>query len=163
MTKRSALLSCTVIALAAAIAACSSSTSPGNGTKPPGSASKGDSLNLSGSYNLTAIVLDSADGGTSTLTADANDGGTLVLTSAAYSLTWTGFFLQGSQNTHGSYVAVDTSSTVQRGTIVLYDSVKAKSQNAWYAYSGDTLTVAVPNNNGNGTSNGTEVTFWIKQ
>jgi hypothetical protein len=164
MTKRTALVSCTAIMLAAAIAACSSSTSPssssGNNPKPPSSASKGDSVNLTGTYDLAMFVFDSTDGGSASSSTDANDGATLTLNSTGYSLTWTGSFLtNGNQNTHGSYEAVDTSSTAQRGTIALYDSVKARTQNGTYAMSNDTLTVSIPDGGGNGT----DITIFIKQ
>jgi hypothetical protein len=164
MKKRTAIVSCTAIVLAAAIAACSSSTSPsannGNNPKTPSSASKGDSVDLTGTYNLAVFTFDSTDGGTASSSTDANDGATLALTSNGYTLTWTGSFLNnGNQNTHGSYEAVDTSSTAQRGTIALYDSVKARTQNGTYAMSNDTLTVSIPDGGGNGT----DITIFIKQ
>lgn len=166
MTKRSALVTCTAIVLAATIAACSGSTSPssnnsnGNAPKNPGSASKGDSVNLTGTYNLAMFMFDSTDGHAASYPPDANDGGTLTLTTAGYGLAWTGSFLNNNGNTHGSYEAVDTSSAAQRGTIALYDSVKAKTQTGVWGLSNDTLTVSLPENSGNGV---TDVTIWIKQ
>ncbi len=165
MTKRSALVTCTAIVLAATIAACSGSTSPssnnsnGNAPKNPGSASKGDSVNLTGTYNLAMFVFDSTDGHSSSQSSDANDGGTLTLNTTTYALAWTGAFLTNDQNTHGSYEAVDTSSTAQRGTIALYDSVKAKTQDGVWVLSNDTLTVSLPDGGGTGT----DVSIWIKQ
>lgn len=165
MTKRNALLCCTAIVAVAAIAACSSSTSPNpNHAQSPSSATKGQNVNLSGNYSLTAIVLDSTDGGTSTLTADANDGGTLDLTTSSYTVSFTGNFAGGGNNgSHGGYVATDTSSASQRGTLTLNDTTTsgAKTENAWYAWSTDSLVVAVPNNGSGGVAQ--QVTYWVKQ
>jgi len=157
VTKRHALLCCMAI-----VAACSSSsTSPNspNAPKSPGSASKGDSVNLNGTYSLVYFQFDSTDGNTVTQNADANDGATLALTTTTYALTWSGSFTQNDQSTHGSYEAVDTSSASQRGTIALYDSVKARTQNGVYVLSNDTLRVSLPDNSGSGS----DVTVWIKQ
>jgi hypothetical protein len=167
MTKRSAILSCTVVALAAVVAACSGSTAPSNGNNSNGSttpqspskASKGDSVDLTGTYNLAEILFDSTDGGQSSYSTDANDGGTLTITTTAYALAWTGSFLNNEQDTHGSYEAVDTSTTAARGTIALYDSVKAKTQDGTWVMSNDTLTVSLPS----GSNSVTDVTIWIKQ
>jgi hypothetical protein len=158
MTKRFTLLGC--MAVAVTIAACSSSTSPSNNnTKPPSGASKGQHVDFTGTYALQSYADDSADGGTATQHTDANNGGTLALTSAGFTLTWTGSFAQ-QQNTHGSYVATDTSSSAQRGTLVLYDSVQAKTQDAVYSYASNTLTISIPNGDG---QSGTVVTVWNKQ
>jgi hypothetical protein len=164
MTKRSAwhtVFSCTAIALAGAIVACSSSSSPTSnnpGQKSPGSAQKGDSLNLSGTYALASFTTDSADGGSSSVPVDANNGGTLVLTSTNYNLTWTGTFAQnGGGGNSGTYTAVDTSSTVDRGTLTLTSS--NGTQAAMYQFSTDTFTVTIPRANGSDT----QVTVWIKQ
>jgi hypothetical protein len=170
MTKRSALIPCAAIILAAATGACSGSTSPNNSgdnnngsTTPqsPSKAAKGDSVDLTGTYNLTMFAFDSSDGGQSTLGTDASDGGTLTITTTTYALAWTGVFQNGNQNTHGSYEAVDTSSTAERGTIALYDSVKAQTQNGTWVVSNDTLTVSIPSTGNNGTV--TDVSYWIKQ
>lgn len=165
MTKRSATLTCTAVMLAAAIAACSSSTSPSNnantsGQKPPSSAGKGNMVDFTGTYDLSTLTIDSADGGSSSLNPDANDGATLTLTTTAYQLSTTGNFSQALSNTEGSYTATDTSSSAQRGTLVLYDSAAAKTENASYSYSNSTLTVTIPNGSGSGN---TVVTAWVKQ
>jgi hypothetical protein len=157
MTKRFALLGC--IAALVTFAACSSSTSP-SGLQPPSSASKGQKVDLSGMYHLSTLTFDSADGGSWSASTDANDGATLALTTAGYTLASTGAFTQNIGQTHGSYTATDTSSAAQRGTIVLYDSVQAKTQNANYAYANNTLTVSIPNGGGQGN---TIVTAWLKQ
>lgn len=159
----------TVVLLAAAIAACSSSTSPGSnnnnntgntGQKPPSTASKGNTVDLSGTYNLSQLAIDSSDGGTATQSTDANDGATLTLTTSTYQLTAVGNFGQTLNSTHGSYVATDTSSSAQRGTLVLNDSVAAKTENAQYTYANSTLTVSIPNGSGQGNA---VITTWIKQ
>ena len=159
VTKRHALLCCMAI-----VAACSSSTTPSGsnstGQKPPSTATNGDKVDLSGTYNLSTMAVDSADGGSSTATTDANDGATLTLTTTAYTLASTGSFSQNLNNTHGSYTATDTSSASQRGTLVLYDSVAAKTQDAQYAYSNNTLTVTIPSGDGQGNA---VVTAWVKQ
>jgi hypothetical protein len=157
MTKRFALLGC--IAAAVTFAACSSSTAP-NGQQPPSSASKGQKVDFSGTYNLSTFTFDSANGGSWTANTDANDGATLALTKGAYTLASTGNFSQNISNTHGSYTATDTSSASQRGTLVLYDSVMAKTQNALYWYTDNTLHVSIANGGGNGN---TIVTDWVKQ
>ena len=159
VTKRHAVLFC----LAAIMAACSSSTSPSStspgGAKSPSNAGNGDKVDLTGTYNLSTFTFDSADGGSWMVGTDANDGATLVLTSGAYTLSSTGNFSQNISNTHGSYTATDTSSSAQRGTLVLYDSVAARTQNASYSYVNNTLTVSIPNGGGSGTI----VTAWLKQ
>jgi hypothetical protein len=157
MTKRSALLPC--LAISAVIAACSGSTAPSssNSPQPPSSASKGQEVNFTGTYDLSYLVSNGQQ-----VNSDANDGGTLTLTSTAYQLSWTGSFASGGNtDSHGSYVATDTSSTAQRGTLALYDSVAAKTENATYSYSGDTLVVTIPNSGQN--ANETIVTYWIQQ
>jgi hypothetical protein len=160
--KRTALLFCTALALTA----CSSSTSPSSnnnsstGQKPPSSASKGNTVDFTGTYGLSTMSVDSSDGGSATYTTDANDGATLTLTSAAYTLTSTGNFAQNLTSTNGTYVATDTSASAQRGTLVLNDSSAAKTQNAFYSYAGTTLSISIPNGDGNGN---TVVTAWIKQ
>jgi hypothetical protein len=154
------LVPCITAVIIAAATACSSSTSPSSSGKTvtPGGAAKGDKIDLTGTYNLASFTTDSSDGNTSTTPADANDGGTLVLTSSALTLTWTGTFAtnNGSGQT-GTYVATDTSSSVDRGTLTL--QVSSNTDNATYQYSTDTLTVAIPQNN----NGGTQVTVWIKQ
>jgi hypothetical protein len=160
VTKRHALLCLAIVAGAA----CSSSTSPsGNnsgGEKPPSSAGNGDKVNLSGTYNLSTLTIDSTDGGSASATTDANDGATLTLTTTAYTLATTGNFSQSLSNTSGSYTATDTSSSAQRGTLVLTDSAAAKTENAMYGYANNTLTVTIPNGDGSGN---TVVTAWVKQ
>lgn len=155
VTKRHAVL----LLLAAIVAACSSSTSP-NGEQSPSNAKQGQKVNLAGTYSLSTFTFDSADGGSWTASTDANNTATLTLTSAAYTLGSTGALTQNIGNTHGSYTATDTSSSAQRGTIVLYDSVAAKTQNANWAYANNTLTVTIPNGGGSGN---TIVTAWAKQ
>ena len=157
VTKRHALLFC----IAAIVAACSSSTSPSaNGEKSPSNAGNGDKVDLTGTYDLSTFTFDSADGGSWTASTDANNTATLTLTSGAYTLGSTGALTQNIGNTHGSYTATDTSSAAQRGTLVLYDSVAAKTQNANWAYANNTLTVSIPNGGGSGN---TIVTAWAKQ
>ena len=156
VTKRHALVFC----IAAIVAACSSSTSPSSGEKSPSNAGNGDKVDLTGTYDLSTFTFDSADGGSWTASTDANNTATLTLTSGAYTLGSTGALTQNIGNTHGSYTATDTSSAAQRGTLVLYDSVAAKTQNANWAYANNTLTVSIPNGGGSGN---TIVTAWAKQ
>jgi hypothetical protein len=151
VTKRHALLCCIAI-----VAACSSSTAPNS----PSNAKQGQKVNFSGTYDLSTFTFDSADGGSWSQSTDANNTATLVLTSGAYTLSSTGALTNNLGATHGSYVATDTSSSAQRGTLVLYDSVAAKTQNYLYSYSNNTLTVSAPNGGGNGN---TIVTAWAKQ
>ncbi|HWZ58092.1 MAG TPA: hypothetical protein VNW46_03870 [Gemmatimonadaceae bacterium] len=152
------LVPCITAVIIAAATACSSSTSPNSGkTVPPGSAAKGDKIDLTGTYNLASFTRDSS-GNTSSTPVDANDGGTLVLTSSAFTLTWTGTFAanNGGNGNSGTYVATDTSSSADQGTLAL---TSTKSQNGTYNYSAGTLTITLPN--GSGTV--TNVTVWIKQ
>ncbi|HXB27081.1 MAG TPA: hypothetical protein VNV25_20305 [Gemmatimonadaceae bacterium] len=155
VTKRHAVL----LLLAAIVAACSSSTSP-NGEQSPSNAKQGQKVNLAGTYSLSTFTFDSADGGSWSQSTDANNTATLTLTAGAYTLASTGALTQTLSNTHGSYTATDTSSSSQGGTLVLYDSVAAKTQNYLYSYSNNTLTVSAPNGDGNGN---TIVTAWAKQ
>jgi hypothetical protein len=156
VTTRHAVLFC----IAAIVAACSSSTSPSSGEKSPSNAGNGDKVDLTGTYDLSTFTFDSTDGGSWTASTDANDAATLTLTGSTYTLSSTGALTQNIGNTHGSYTATDTSSAAQRGTLVLYDSVAAKTQNANYAYANNTLTVTIPNGGGSGN---TIVTAWAKQ
>ena len=69
---------CTVAAIALAavgIAACS--TTKATGPTNPGSVSKGDSVNLSGTYDLAAFTA---------ATVDGSDGATLVLGKSTYNI-----------------------------------------------------------------------------
>ena len=146
----------------AAIAACSSSTSPSKsstgGTTNPSGATKGDTINFSGTYNLASFTEDSTDGNSFSTPVDGSDGGTLVLTSTNYTLTWTGSFAasNGSTPLTGTYAAVDTSSAADRGTISLAGT---QAQNGTYQFSTDTLTIALRQNNGTAT----DITVWVKQ
>jgi hypothetical protein len=151
-----------IAATVAALAACSSSTSPsksstGTSGVNPGNAAQGDSINLSGTYDLVSFTYDSSDGNSSSETVDANDGGTLVLTATTLDITWTGSFLanNGSDVT-GSYVAVDTSSTADRGVLHINST---QTQTGTYSLSNNTFTVSLPEG-GNGV---TDVSVWAKQ
>jgi hypothetical protein len=152
-----------VVAAVTLAAACSSSTSPsssgsgsGSALTGTGSAAKGDSINLSGTYDLASYTVDSADNNSSTTPANSSNGGTLVLTSTTFNLTWLGSFsANNGSGQSGSYVAVDTSSSADRGTIALTSS---KTQSGTYQFSTDTLTVNLPQSDGS-----TDVTVWIKQ
>lgn len=156
VTKRHAVL----LLLAAIVAACSSSSTSPNGEKSPSNAGNGDKVDLTGTYDLSTFTFDSADGGSWSASTDVNNTATLTLTGGAYTLGSTGALTQNIGNTHGSYTATDTSSAAQRGTLVLYDSVAAKTQNANWAYANNTLTVSIPNGGGSGN---TIVTAWAKQ
>lgn len=158
---RAKLAPCVAALIVAAIAACSSSTSPkssgSTGLTSPSGATKGDSIDLTGTYNLTHFTEDSSDGGSYSNGTDANDGGTLVLTSTNFTLTWTGAYETANGNgTSGTYVATDSSSTADRGTIVLTSN---KSQTGTYTLSNDSLYVSLPNS----SSGVTDITVWIKQ
>ena len=142
-------LTAAAIALAAVIAACSTTkaTGPGN----PGNVSKGDSVNLSGAYNLVFFT------GT---TVDPSDGATLTLTKTTYKLQSTGSFECMIGTDSGTYVAVDTASTagVVAGTLALTSLVDSGgAMQATFAISHDTLQVNVTNNNS------TQNTMWVKQ
>ena len=153
------LVPCVTLALIAAATACSSSTSPGGSSgkvTTPGNAASGDTINLAGTYDLASATVDSADGNSSSAAGSPGNGGTLVLTSTAFTLTWTGEFVTGNgTGQSGTYVAVDTSSSVDRGTIALASS---KNQAGTYLFSTDTLTITLPQSGG-----GADVTVWIKQ
>lgn len=142
---------CTVaaIALAAGIAACS--TTKATGPTNPGSVSKGDSVNLSGTYDLAAFTA---------ATVDGSDGATLVLGKSTYNITSTGSFNCMLGTDSGTYVAVDTASAsgVVAGTIVLNSLVNEGSpMQAAFVISHDSLQVNVPNNGS------VQNTLWIKQ
>jgi len=147
--KCNSLLTTAAIVMAAVIAACSttSSTGPGN----LGNVTKGDSVNLTGTYNLVFFTGE---------TVDANDGATIVLSKSTYNLQATGTFNCKLGPDSGTYVAVDTASTagVVAGTIVLTSLVDGGSptQGA-FVVSHDTLQVNVSNNGS------TQETMWIKQ
>jgi hypothetical protein len=116
------------------------------------SASKGDSVNLSGTYDLSYF------GGSPIV--DANDGATIVLTKSGYNVQATGSFNGKVGPDSGTYVAVDTSSVagVLAGTIVLTSSVSGNNNTqAAFVMSNDSLQVNVPNNNT------VQHTVWIKQ
>jgi hypothetical protein len=138
--------------------ACSSSTSPSSkANTSPSNAQQGDTINLSGTYALASYTDDSADGNSQTIPATSGNGANLVLTSTNFTLTWTGTFSsQNGQGTSGTYVAVDTSATVDRGTMTLNST--QGTQHGTYAFSTDTFTVAQPDGSG-----GTDITVWIKQ
>jgi hypothetical protein len=146
----------------AALAACSSSTSPsksssGTSGVSPGSAAQGDSINLSGTYDLVSFTYDSGDGNSSSQTVDANDGGTLVLTATTLNITWTGTFLSNNgSDVSGTYVAIDTSSTADRGSLLIKST---QNQSGTYSLSNNTFTVSLPEG-GNGV---TDVSVWTKQ
>ncbi len=149
--KYNALLTVAAIALAAVIAACSTTTTNATGPANPGNASKGDSVNLSGTYDLVAFTGE---------TVDANDGATIVLTKSTYNLQATGSFNCKLGPDSGTYVAVDTSSTagVVAGTIVLTSLVnEGGPMQAAFVISNDTLQVNVPNNGS------PQHTVWVKQ
>jgi hypothetical protein len=143
---------CTVaaIAMAAAIAACSTATKNATGPGNTGGITKGDTVNLTGSFNLASFTGQ---------VVDSSDGATLVLTKTTYSIHSTGLFDCMLGTDSGSYVAIDTASAtgVVNGTIVLtsvHDSTSP--QLATFATSNDSLQVNVSNNGS--TTN----TVWIK-
>lgn len=147
--KGKSLITAGAVVLAAVIAACSTTkaTGPGN----PGDVSKGDSVNLSGTYNLVSFTGQ---------TVDANDGATIVLTKTTYHLTPTGSFNCQLGTDSGTYVAVDTASTagVVAGTLALTSLVdQGGTMQAAFVVSHDTLQVNVPNNGS------TQNTMWVKQ
>lgn len=144
-------LTIAAIVLTAVIAACST-TSNATGPTSPGSARQGDSVNLSGTYDLTSFP-----GGP---TIDAQDGATIVLGKSTYNLQATGTFNGQIGPDSGTYVAIDTSSTagVVAGTIALVSSVAGNNTtSAAFVISSDSLMVNVPNH---GT---VQNTVWIKQ
>jgi hypothetical protein len=146
--KSNSLLTVAAIVLAAVIAACSTTkaTGPGN----PGNVTKGDSVNLSGTYDLAAFTGQ---------TVDANDGATLVLSKTTYKITSTGTFDCMLGTDSGTYVAVDTASAtgVVAGTIALNSLVnEGGTMQAAFVVSNDTLQVNVPNNGS------TQYTVWVK-
>jgi hypothetical protein len=147
--KRNSFITLAAIAGAAIIAACS--TTKATGPLNPGNVSKGDSVNLSGSYDLTAFTGS---------TVDANDGATLVLSKATYHIQSTGSFNCMLGTDSGTYVAVDTASAtgVVAGTIVLTSLVdEGQPMQAAFVVSNDTLQVNVPNNGS------VQNTVWVKQ
>jgi hypothetical protein len=146
--KSNSLLTVAAIALAAVIAACSTTNATGPGNLA--NVTKGDSVNLSGTYNLVSFTGE---------TVDPNDGATIVLTKSTYNLQATGFFNGKIGPDSGTYVAVDTSSTagVVAGTFVLVSSVNGNgTTQAAFVASNDTLQVNVPNNGS------TQNTVWVK-
>jgi hypothetical protein len=147
--KCNSFITLAAIALAAVIAACSTTkaTGPGN----PGNVSKGDSVNLSGTYDLAAFTGQ---------TVDSSDGATLVLSKTTYHIQSTGSFNCMLGTDSGTYVAVDTASAsgVVAGTIVLNSLVNEGSpMQAAFVISSDSLQVNVPNNGS------VQNTLWIKQ
>jgi hypothetical protein len=135
--------------LAAVIAACSTTkaTGPGN----PGNVSKGDSVNLSGTYNLVLFT---------GATVDSSDGATLTLTKTTYKLQSTGSFDCTIGTDSGTYVATDTASAsgVVAGTLALTSLVDSSgSMQATFAISHDSLQVNVSNHGS------TQNTMWVKQ
>jgi hypothetical protein len=143
------LLTVAAIALAAVIAACSTTKATGPGNLA--NVTTGDSVNLSGTYNLVSFTGE---------TVDANDGATIVLTKTTYNLQATGIFNCKLGPDSGTYVAVDTSSTagVVAGTIVLTSMVnEGGPMQAAFVASNDTLQVNVPNNGS------VQNTVWVKQ
>ena len=147
--KRNSFITLAAIAVAAVIAACS--TTKATGPLNPGNVSKGDSVNLSGSYDLTAFTGE---------TVDSSDGATLALTKTTYKIQSTGLFNCMLGTDSGTYVAVDTASAtgVVAGTIVLTSLVdEGQPMQAAFVVSNDTLQVNVPNNGS------VQNTLWIKQ
>lgn len=147
--KSNLLLTVTAVVLAAVIAACSTTkaTGPGN----PGNVSKGDSVNLSGTYGLVFFTGQ---------TVDSSDGAALILSKTTYKIQSTGSFNCMVGTDSGTYVAVDTASTsgVVAGTLVLTSLANAGgTTQAAFVISSDTLQVNV--SNGGSTTN----TVWIKQ
>jgi hypothetical protein len=149
--KYNSLLTVAAIALTAVIAACSTTATSATGPTNPGNASKGDSVNLSGTYDLVFFTGE---------TVDANDGATIALTKSTYNLQATGTFNGKLGPDSGTYVAVDTASAagVVAGTIVLTSLVNQGSptQGA-FVVSHDTLQVNVSNNGS------AQQTMWVKQ
>jgi hypothetical protein len=146
--KCSSFITLAAIALAAGIAACS--TTKATGPVNPGNVSKGDSVNLSGSYDLTAFTGE---------TVDSSDGASLALTKTTYKIQSTGLFNCMLGTDSGTYVAVDTASAtgVVAGTIVLTSLVdEGQPMQAAFVVSNDTLQVNVPNNGS------VQNTVWVK-
>jgi hypothetical protein len=147
--KYHSLLTVAALALAAVVAACS--TTKATGPANLGNVTKGDSVNLSGTYDLVFFTGE---------TVDANDGATIVLTKSRYNLQATGTFNGKLGPDSGTYVAVDTASAagVAAGTIVLTSSaVGGGTTQGAFVVSHDTLQVNVPNNGS------TQQTMWVKQ
>ncbi len=137
------------VVLAVVMAACS--TTKATGPTNPGNVSKGDSVDLSGSYNLVFFTGE---------TIDSTDGAALVLTKTTYNLTATGLLNCQLGTDSGTYVAVDTASAagVVAGTLVLTSLVNVGTpMQAAFVVSHDTLQVNV--SNGGSTQN----TMWVKQ
>jgi hypothetical protein len=157
-TRSKTMWKCVTVVALAALAACSSSTSPSksssSGLTTPGGAAQGDSVDLTGTYQLTSYTADSADGNSSTIPANSTNGGTLVLTSTQFTLTWLGTFASDG-NQSGTYMAVDTSASADQGTLTL---TSTKTQNGTYLLASGTLTVTIPQSSGE-----TDVTVWTKQ
>ena len=142
---------CTVaaIALAAAIAACSTATKGATGVGNT-SLTQGDSVNLSGTFALASFTGQ---------VVDSSDGATIVLTKTTYNIQSTGAFNCMLGTDSGTYVAIDTSSTSGKvaGTLVLHSLVNAGDTTAAaFVLSSDSLYVNVTNNGS--TTN----TVWVK-
>lgn len=147
--KCNSFVTAAAVVMAAVMAACSTTkaTGPGN----PGNVSKGDSVDLSGSYNLVFFTGQ---------TIDSTDGAALVLTKTAYHSTATGSLNCQLGADSGTYVAVDTSSVsgVVAGTLVLTSqSDPGDPMQAAFVVSHDTLQVNVSNNGS------VQNTIWVKQ
>jgi hypothetical protein len=144
------LLTVAAIALTAVVAACSTTNSNATGPGNLSNVTKGDTVNLSGTYNLVFFTGE---------TVDANDGATIVLTKTTYNLQATGLFECKLGPDSGTYVAVDTSSTagVVAGTLVLTSLVnEGGPMQATFVASNDTLQVNVSNNGS------AQNTVWVK-
>jgi hypothetical protein len=146
--KCNAFMTAAAVVLAATIAACS--TTKATGPANLGNVVKGDSVNLTGTYQLSSFTGE---------TVDSTDGATITLTKTTYKFQSTGLFDCMLGTDSGTYVAVDTATTsgVVAGTIVLTSLVDSGSttQGAFVA-SSDSLQVNVTNNGS--TTN----TVWIK-
>jgi len=145
--ERSALTVAAIV-LTAAFAACSKAYGP----ESPGSASQGDHVNLSGTYDLAAFT-----GGT---TIDQSDGATLVLGTSTYNIQGFGTYSMIGPDS-GTYVAIDTSSVtgLDAGTVTLTSSISGNgTTSAAYVISHDSLTVNVVQQDSS-----VQHTMWIKQ
>jgi hypothetical protein len=144
-----ARITAVALALAAALAACHSSTT--TGLTLPGDAAFGDDIDLSGSYTLALFA-----GGPG---VDQANGATLTLSSTSYSVHGFGNY-GGIGPDSGAYVALDTSTVtgVDAGTLIFTSAIPGVGQTtSTFVLSHDSLVVDVIQANA-----AIQNTIWVK-
>lgn len=142
-------LAAVTLAVAAAVAACHSSTT--TGLTLPGAATQGDDIDLSGAYDLALFA-----GGSP---VDGSNGATLTLSSTGYAVKGFGNY-NGIGPDSGAYVALDTSTVagIDAGSLIFTSTIPGVGQTvATFLLSHDTLVVNVIQANSK-----IQNTIWVK-